>query len=165
MSASRPNTLGYAALALATLGLCLTAWSWRSLGEAQRIHTLRQATLQELRELGAKSERDHGGFRLFEQLGATNTVTDLATAAALIVPSAQPVIGTATTEPLVAGWTLWRTDVEFTDVALHDVGRFIEYLENQLPPWRLAACDMTATAPGQGRVKLTLETAVRKAGP
>ena len=161
MSAGRQDALGLAALGLATLGLCLTAWSWRALGDANRIHETRLQTLAELRSLQAESSRDREGFHAFERLVATNRPAALVAAAATIAPTAQLGLGAEKTEKLAGDWVLRRVDVDLAEIALHDAGRFVEYLESQRPPWRLVACDITATGPAQGHVKLTLETISR----
>lgn len=158
MSAPRQDPLGIAALGLATLGLCLTAWSWRALGDARRVHETRVQTLAELHALEAESGRDRDGFHAFEQLGATNVPCALVAAAAIVAPSAQAGVSAEKVEKLTGGWNLRRADVEFADIALHDAGRFIEYVESQRPPWRLVACEISASGPARGRVKLTLET-------
>lgn len=157
----RPSAIFLAALVLATAGLCLSAYTVRQAGESARILALRQQTLRELASLREQAARTRSGLGLLETL--TGAPADPAAAAQKVLPSAKVAFDAPRDQQLPGGWTLRQVVATLDGVPPGEAGRLVEHLENQVPPWRLMACDVTAAAGGLARTKLTLQTLLRAA--
>ena len=158
-AADKPNSVFIAAILFATAGICLSSYTIKQIGESNRIFSSRQATLRDLAGLREKAERERSGIRLFET--SPNSPADLSAAAQKIIPAAKPVFENPKDQNLSGGWTLRETALTLNDLPAAEAGRLVEYLENQNPPWRLAAYEFTATTAERGNTKLSLQTIVR----
>ena len=160
MNTARINGLFAAAILAGAAAILLSAYTFRRMGDNEKIHASRIETLRELAALRDHSANDRAAVSLYESLG-TNAAPDLETAVRKIVPDAKPAVESLHSEPLSGGWSLRQSVVNFDDVAFSDAGRCVEFLENQRPPWRLTRCEFSAKAPGRGRARLTLESIAR----
>jgi len=158
------NSSGFViALALATAGICLSAYTVEKVADSNRIHESRMKTLKELAALRGRVEADRSGMRLLETI--PGGPVDPAGAAVRVIPGTTPVFGDAKDRELPGGWTLREVSVTISDTPPSEAGRLVEYLENQQPPWRLTAFEYSGSTSDRGITKLDLQTIVRKAAP
>lgn len=156
-------TISLVALALATAGLCLTAYTIDQASESARINASRQATLRELVALQSRADQSRAALRLLETI--QSAPADITAAAQKILPASKLVMDPPKETSLANGWLLREIVVTLEDTPPGDAGRLVEYLENQRPPWRLTACEFKPSMTGRAATKLTLQTIVRESKP
>ena len=158
-TARQQNIPALLAIILATAGICLTAYTISRQSETDRIHQSRKETLRNLDTLRATATGHQGAQRLLQTI--TNAPADLQTAAQKISPALKLQTEPPKDQPLPGGWTQRSITATLEKTSPIETGRLIEYLENQQPPWRLAAFDYTATAEDRGNATLLLQTILR----
>lgn len=156
----KPGAFIIVTILLAAFSLSFSAYTVTRVNDAVRIQKSRGETLHALAGLCERAARDRCGLERCEAI-ASQSPADLAAAAETAVPGAKATVENPRDQKLTAGWSLRTCGVTFGEIAFSDAGRFIEYVENQRPPWRVSACDFAAAAPGRGSAKLVLETVVK----
>lgn len=150
-----------ASLLLATAAICLTSYTVRSVREKNQIHETRSATLRELAGMQDASARLRSGLPLLEK----NAVepSDVNAAAQKIIPGIEVTVTHPAERAAIPGWSIRPVEITLAGTGPTEVGRLVEYLENQLPPWRLTAFQFNAETTNTGSATLTLQTLVRSA--
>lgn len=154
----------YLLLGLIALAALASLWSIRKTLDAREVRLSRLATLRELEALATESAVRQSS-RHDAAAAASGAAIDLAAGAATAIQGIMAQPAKTDRVAFVPGWALRVTQLVLDDAAFQDAGRLIEWAENQQPPWRLAACELTATAPGRGKAVLTFQALEREALP
>lgn len=151
-----------AVLILATASVLFALHAYRDLGERSRIYNLRAATLGELSALRDEASALQSVSRLLEQ--NTREPADVSEAARKILASSVSLAVTnLPDQPLAGGWALRSVEILLPEVSPSEAGRLIEFLENQIPPWRLDTFEFRSIADGRGDARIVVQTSSRSA--
>jgi hypothetical protein len=158
---TRPVLLS-AALLAAVAGLGATVSSATRFGSARARLERRQAdrqALQALQEDAVRVRDAVAGYRRTVGRRAIPVVTLLRT----VFRDAQAEVQELDPPPVLPGWTVRRTAVKLANVPLDLVGRFVQFAEQQNPPWHVSQCTVRAsTEPGRAaEVEFVLQTVER----
>ena len=155
------RTRSYVLFALAALALLAALRSIAAIRDARGVHASRTATAAALEKFAADAAR-RDATRLDAAAAGFGTPVEFLAGAATAVPGLVLKQTKAERTGLGQGWALRTLQVAGEDVSFAEAGRVIEWAENQQPPWRLAACELTAAGPGRGRATLTFQALERE---
>ncbi len=155
---NRAYLLPGAAAAACIAAVALTAQSLYTAPAAARQLRRKAADLELLRALAADQVRNEAAIAMFEAL-PSKTPPPLGELVNTSVPGARYNLRLKESRPAKAGWSVRSIEISFEDARLADLAPFLERAGSRRPPWRLVACDLTASgeSPGRGRAVLVLE--------
>lgn len=144
--------LGVASVVTAVV---MTVGSMLSVPERERHLDQLLTTLDDLARIRASLVDDEAAILRYEHLPETRP-TDLAALAGRTAPGVAVDIQRREHKELGQGWVRNRMHVVFNQIALPDLGRFIDSAEQQRPPWRLVECQIKAHPSVEGAAVATL---------
>lgn len=144
------------ALALLLAGVLLIVGAARHARVVETRLSGRLAAVAELRVLQERAAANEAVRRAFEALPDESSPLRAVLKPCLEQAAEFRELGDGDT---IAGWRPRRTELVVNEMPLADLPALVVRAETHRPPWRLAKCDITASAraPGTGRVVLVFE--------
>lgn len=150
----------WSAVAAIVAAVLSSVYALRAMPERIASYNARLETFESVRRLAERDSAMRRAKGIYEA-AAEDGSSDLATLVARVAPGDLFRIEPRASRPLEGGWTLAEMSLSADSVPLDAAGRLIEFLEGQRPPWRLVSCEMAATGEDRGRVRLTVQSAVK----
>ncbi|MCZ7593081.1 MAG: hypothetical protein M5U15_13525 [Kiritimatiellae bacterium] len=160
MSETRAPWIGtLVALLLALGALIFSAQTFRATPAKIAQITRRQADWLQLRQASAKRTADRATLMEMTRSGSATPLAEILRAQR---PSWAAEVREKEREPITENWSLQRAQVTIASVNLADLGKTLDALAAERPPWRAAEISISASEPGTARVSLLMEGLVQK---
>jgi hypothetical protein len=150
--------LAVLALVATVAAVMMTAGSVRSVPDRRRHLDQLLETRSELVRMSAGLVDDQAALLRYQRLPEARP-TDLAALADRVAPGLPVEVRRRERKEIGQDWILNRMEVVFGQIALPDLGRFIDSAERQRPPWRLVECRIEAhpSLEGEAAARLLME--------
>jgi hypothetical protein len=151
------------ALIVLVIAAGMTAKSFSETSEISERLQRKLGDVEELRTIEQEMARYDGAKLAFDELPAVQA-NSLRALLKTMLASYKIDDSRVMQRESVPGWTVLQNEIAFTEVPFAEVMKFVCEAERQRPPWRLAKCDIRASAQasGSGQVVLLMETMVKE---